>query len=144
MLRVVIAVIVGYAVMAFLVFATFSLLYLMLGPDGAFRPGTFEPSTTWVVISFVLSFIAAVGGGWVCAAIARQSKAPKVFAAIVFVVGILLALSVLMAGEDTRPQVREGNVGNIAAMQNARQPLWVAFMNAFIAAGGISANQMNL
>ncbi len=51
MLRVVIAVIVGYAVMAFLVFATFSLLYLMLGADGAFRPGTFEPSTTWVVLS---------------------------------------------------------------------------------------------
>lgn len=74
----------------------------MLGADGAFKPGIFEPSTTWVVISFVLSFIAAVGGGWVCAAIARQSKAPKVFAAIVFVLGLLVALSGLMASDDMR------------------------------------------
>jgi len=86
---------------------------------------------------FVPSFIAAVVGGWVCATIARNWKAPKGFAAVVFILGLLVALSVLMASHDARPQVREGNVGNIAAMQNAKQPAWVALMNALIGPAGI-------
>ncbi|MDQ3667052.1 MAG: hypothetical protein M3410_10870 [Acidobacteriota bacterium] len=42
MLRAVLAVIVGYVVMVLLVFATFSLAYLLMGADGAFRPGTYK------------------------------------------------------------------------------------------------------
>ncbi len=136
MLRAVLAVIVGYLVIALLVFATFSLAYLLMGADGAFRPGTYDVTTLWLVVSFVFSFIAAIVGGWVCATIARRSKAPKVFAVVVFVLGLRLALSVLMASEP-RLQVREGNIGNIAAMQNAKQPAWVALMNALIASAGI-------
>ncbi len=37
MLKAVLAVIVGYLAMAFLVFSTFSLAYLLMGADGAFR-----------------------------------------------------------------------------------------------------------
>jgi xanthosine utilization system XapX-like protein len=88
-------------------------------------------------VSFVFSFIAAVVGGWVCAHIARNSKAPKVLAAVVFILGLLVALSIVMASDDARPKVREGNVGNVAAMQNARQPAWVAFMKALIGPAGI-------
>ncbi len=123
--------------MALLVFSTFSLAYLLMGADGAFRPGTYDVTSLWLVVSFVFSFIAAVVGGWVCATISRKSKAPKVFAAVVFILGLLLALSVLMASDDARPPVREGNVGNIAAMQNAKQPAWVALMNALIGPAGI-------
>ncbi len=137
MVRAVLAVIVGYLVMALLVFSSFSLAYLLMGADGAFRPGTYEVTPLWLVVSFVFSFIAAVVGGWVCATIARRSPAAKGFAAVVFILGLLLALSVLMASDDARPQVREGNVGNIAAMQNAKQPAWVALMNALIAPAGI-------
>lgn len=137
MLKAVLAVIVGYLVMALLVFATFSLAYLLMGADGAFRPGTYEVTPLWLVVSFVFSFIAAVVGGWVCATIARNSKVPKGFAAAVFLLGLLLALSILMRSDDARPQVRDGNVGNIAAMQNARQPAWVALMNSLIAPAGI-------
>ncbi len=86
---------------------------------------------------FVPSFIAAFVGGWVCATIARRSTAAKGFAAVVFILGLIVALSVIMASDDARPQVREGNVGNIAAMQNAKQPGWVALMNAFIGPAGI-------
>lgn len=137
MLRAVLAVIVGYVVMALLVFSSFSLAYLVMGADGAFRAGTYEVTPLWLVVSFIFSFIAAVVGGWICAAIARKSTAAKGFAAVVFILGLLVALSVLMASDDTRPQVREGKVGNIAAMQNAKQPAWVALMNALIAPVGI-------
>lgn len=137
MLRAVLAVIVGYVVMALLVFTTFSLTYLVLGADGAFRPGTYEVTPLWLVMSFVFGFIAAIVGGWVCATIAKNSKATQGFAAVVFIVGLIVAVSMFRAADDARPQVREGNVGNIAAMQNARQPAWVALMNALIAPAGI-------
>ena len=137
MLRAVLAVIVGYLVMALLVFTTFSLAYLLMGADGAFSPGTYDVTPLWLVVSFVFSFIAAVVGGWVCATIARRSTAAKGFAAVVFILGLIVALSVIMAPDDARPQVREGNVGNIAAMQNAKQPGWVALLNALIAPAGI-------
>jgi hypothetical protein len=137
MLRAVLSVIAGYAVMAILVFSTFSLAYLLMGADGAFRPGSYDVTPLWLVVSFVLSFIAAVVGGWVCMHIARSSKAPQALAAVVFILGLLVALSIVMSSDDARPKVREGNVGNLAAMQNARQPAWVAFLNALIGASGI-------
>jgi hypothetical protein len=137
MLRAVLAVIVGYLVMALLVFKTFTLAYLHIGADASFRPGTYDVTPLWLVVSFVLSFIAAFVGGWVCATIARRSTAPKGFAAAVFILGLIVALSAIMASDDARPKMREGNVGNIAAMQNAKQPGWVALMNAFIAPAGI-------
>jgi hypothetical protein len=137
MLKAVLAVIVGYLVMALLVFSSFSLAYLLMGADGAFRPGTYDVTPLWLVVSFVFSFIAAVVGGWVCATIARRSTAAKGFAAVVFILGLIVAISIFMASDDARPKVREGNVGNIAAMQNAKQPAWVALMNALIGPAGI-------
>jgi len=136
MLRAVLAVFVGYLVMALIVFTTFSLTYLLMGADGAFKPGTYEVTPLWLVVSFVFSFIAAVVGGWVCATIAGRATAPKGFAAVVFILGLIVALSVIMSS-DTRSQIREGNVGNMAAMQNAKQPGWVALMNPLIAPAGI-------
>ncbi len=137
MLKAVLAVIAGYVVMALLMFATFSMAYLLMGADGAFRSGTYDVTPLWLVVSFVFSFIAAIVGGWVCATIASKSTAPKVFAAVVFLIGLGVALSILMASADAGPQVREGNVGNFAAMQNAKQPAWVALINALIAPAGI-------
>ena len=136
MLKAVLAVVAGYVVMALVVFSAFSLAYLLMGSDRAFRPGTYDVSPLWLVVSFVFSFIAAVVGGWVCAAIAKRRSASRGFAAVVFILGLILAVSVLMSS-DARPQVRKGAVGNLAAMQNAGQPAWVAFMNAVIGPVGI-------
>ena len=137
MLKAVLAVVAGYVVMALVLFATFSLAYLLMGADRAFRPGTYDVTPLWLAVSFVFSFIAAVVGGWVCAVIAKRRTAAKGFAAVVFILGVLLAVSVLMGSDGARPQVRKGNVGNLAAMQNAGQPAWVAFMNAVIGPAGI-------
>jgi uncharacterized membrane protein len=136
MIKKVAGIIVGYVAMAVFIFATFSVAYLLMGADIAFNPGSFEPSMTWVVISFVLGFIAAVIGGLVCAALSKNARAAQVLAGLVLVLGLLLAIPALR-GNDTRPNVRDGSVSNMDAMQKARTPGWVALINPFIGAAGI-------
>lgn len=135
MLRAIGAVVLGYIVMVVVVFATFTGAYFAMGADGAFKPGSYDVSGLWLVASFVLGIVAAVAGGFVAAAIARGGKAPMVLAGIVLVLGLLSAIPVLMSDEP--PAVREGTVGNIEAMQNARQPGWVALLNPFVGALGV-------
>jgi len=57
--RKIIAVVVGYIAMALLLFITFTVLYLILGTEGSFKPGSFEVSTIWVICSIIVSFGAA-------------------------------------------------------------------------------------
>lgn len=136
MVRGIVGVIVGYIVMAAIVFLTFSLAYITMGAGNAFRPGSFDPSLPWIVISFFLAFIAALVGGYVCAAIAKTKRAPQILAGIVVVLGILVAIPALRSN-DTRPNVRTGDVPNMEAMQKARTPGWVALMNPLIGAVGV-------
>ena len=77
--RKIIAVVVGYIAMALLLFITFTVLYLILGTEGSFKPGSFEVSTIWVICSIIVSFGAAMLGGYVCALIAKNKKTAKIF-----------------------------------------------------------------
>ena len=135
MFRSIAAVVVGYLVMFLLVFTLFTAAYLAMGTEAAFTPGTYEVSTLWVVISFVLGLVAALVGGYVCAAIARRGKAPLALAALVLGLGILFAIPVLTAPRESAP--RTGGVPNLEAMQNARTPGWVALLNPFVGAVGV-------
>jgi len=136
MLRAILAVIVGYVAMAVAVFGTFTGAYLILGADGSFRPGSYEPSGLWLVVSFVLGFGAALLGGTVCRAIARSHKPVAILAVVVVALGALSAIPMLLAS-GAEPAVRTGDVGNIEAMQNARTPLWVALSNPIVGAVGV-------
>lgn len=135
--RSILAVILGYVVMFLVVFLTFSGAYLAMGTDRAFQPGSYEPSTMWLVASFVLGFIAAVAGGCTCVWIAKKMTPAYALAALVIVLGLAMAGSMMMGPPDTRPTVRSGDVPNLEAMQNARQPLWVALVNPFLGAVGV-------
>lgn len=137
MFRSIAAVVVGYIVMLVLVFGTFTVAYLLMGTDNAFKPGAYDPSTLWLVVSFPLALIAAVLGGIVCALIARPaSRAPKALAIVVVILGLLGVVGVLM---NTRPDPgpRTGDVPNMEAMMNAKQPVWVAVANPIIGAAGV-------
>jgi hypothetical protein len=138
MVRTIAAVVVGYLVMALLVFALFSAAYLAMGADAAFRPGTFEVSGLWVATSFVLGLVAAVVGGYVCATIAQDGKGPLILAALTLLLGVLVAVP-LLTSDAGQPQVRSGDVPNLAAMQQARQPGWVALLNPLVGAAGVLA-----
>jgi predicted membrane protein len=136
MLRIIGGVIAGYLTMFIVVFATFSGAYLAMGTNGAFQPGSYEVTPLWLGVSFVLSLIAAIAGGFVCAAIAKDPRAAMALAGLVLALGLLLAIPVLTASDTGRPQVREASVGNLEAMQNARQPGWVAVLNPIVGAIG--------
>ncbi|HJZ59841.1 MAG TPA: hypothetical protein VKE74_33170, partial [Gemmataceae bacterium] len=87
--RAISSVVVGYAAMFAAIFLAFSGLYLLLGQDLSFRPGSYEPSVLWTVVSFALGVGAALGG-YVCARIARTATPPKVL-----VIGLVSAVPVL-------------------------------------------------
>jgi hypothetical protein len=137
MLRNVLSVIAGYAAMFVFVFVTFTVAYLILGAEGSFQPGTYEVSGAWALLSIVLGLAAAILGGWVCMAIARNSKVAMVLAAVVLVLGILMAIPAFSEGGDDRPLVRGGDVGNMEAMQYARQPVWLLLLNPLLGAFGV-------
>ncbi len=136
MARKILGVIVGYVVMALLVFLTFSVAYLAMGANHAFKPGTYNVSLRWTALSFVLSLIAAIVGGYTCALIARSTRAAQVLAGIVLVLGIIIAIPAL-TGSDTRPNTRPADVPNMQAMQSARTPGWVAILNPIVGVVGV-------
>jgi len=127
-------VILGYVVMAALIFATFTGAYLAMGTEAAFRPMTYEPSNLWIFVSFILGFAAAVAGGWVCAAVARDGRVPWILALLVLLLGLALALPALRRSPPTEPRL--GNVPNMEAMMKAYTPAWIALLNPVIGAAG--------
>lgn len=137
MLKNVLAVIAGYLVMLVFIFVVFTGLYLAIGADRAFEPGTYEVSVLWLVISLTLSLVAAILGGYVCAAIGNSSAAARSLAILVIVLGIISAWPALDPAKDPRPNVRIADVPNMEAMMNARQPPWVAISLPFIGAAGV-------
>ena len=130
MARSILAVIVGYAAFCLLIFVTFTALYLLLGADASFRPGSYHPSTLWIALSLVLGILSAVAGGYVCATLARGGRAPLALAALVLVLGLLINIPVIMTPDDNA--VRAGAVSNMEAMQKAKQPTWVMLLNPFL------------
>lgn len=134
--RIIGAVVVGYLVMALLIFVTFTGAYLAMGPDRAFMPFSYNPTTLWLATSFSLGLLSAVVGGVVCAAIAKSGKAPSILAGVVLVLGLLMAIPTITAAPDKKLKVRDATVSNIDAMMNAVQPTWVILLNPFLGAAG--------
>ena len=124
----------GYIVMAILVFATFSAAYLAMGADRAFEPGSYEVSPLWLVTSFALAFLAAVVGGLVCAFASNSRKATLIFAGLIVVLGLVMAIPAMSVPD---PGPRTAEVDNMEAMMKAKQPTWVALVNPFLGAIGV-------
>jgi hypothetical protein len=135
MLRAILAVIVSYIVMFVLIFVAFTCAYLLMGADNAFKPGTYQASNRWIAMAFAVNLVIAIIGGLICAVIAKGGKAPLALAAVVFVLGLLLAIPALMIKKPD--MVRTGNVSNMEAMQKAKQPPWVPFTFPIIGAIGV-------
>jgi ABC-type uncharacterized transport system permease subunit len=135
MLKNILGVIAGYASVFITIFLTFTLLYLLLGADGSFKPGTYDVSTIWIMVSILLSILAAVVGGWIVMAISKNIKAAYALAGILFVVGIFSAS--YAAGMEGSELIREGTVDNFQAMQMAKTPIKVQYLNPIIGAVGV-------
>lgn len=136
MLRKVGGVVLGYIVMAATVFLSFTAAWFVLGPDGAFRPGSYDVTSAWIAVSLVVGIVAALLGGLVARRVSRSAGAVRVLAALVFVLGLAIALPLLFGDPMTAP-VRDGVPTMSEAMQQARTPTWVAFANAVTGAIGV-------
>jgi len=138
MLRIIGGVIVGYLSMFVVVFVSLTAAYLGMGADRAFKPGLYEVTGLWLAVMFVVSIVAALVGGKVCALIAKSPKAVFALAGLVLVLGLLSAIPTLTApaGE---PKPRTGDVPNAEAMMSAKQPAWVALLMPVIGVVGTLA-----
>jgi len=129
----------GYIVMFVLQVVAFMTIYTVMGADWSFEPASYQASTRWTVMQFVVIFVTAAIAGLACALIARGGKAPLVLAAVVLVLGFALGvLGTTMRPADTH-EVRVGNVANMEAMSKARHPMWVVFLGPVVAAVGVVA-----
>ncbi|MBA3558483.1 MAG: hypothetical protein H0W30_07755 [Gemmatimonadaceae bacterium] len=135
MLRTIGAVVGGYVAIFVMLFGTFSLAFLALGVNGAFQPGTYDVTPVWLIVSFVLTFVAAVIGGLVSVIISDDPKVPRALAIVVIVLGVITAIQIMSA--DPAVVTRGGEVENIEAMMSAKQPIWVALLNPIIGAIGV-------
>ena len=129
-------VLLGYLVMALAVFTSLSLAFMGLGSDRAFRPGVYDVSALWVVISFIVGFGAALLGGWVAHRIARSTSGPLMLAVLVAALGVAMAVLTLI-GEGADPGLRTGGVGTFEAMSYAQTPIWIMFVNPLVGAVGV-------
>jgi hypothetical protein len=136
MARAIIAVVVSYLLMFVLMFVTFTCIYLLLGADGAFKPGIYDASNLWIALSFVVTLVVSTIAGWICVAIAKTGKASMGLAIVIFVLGLFLAIPSIMARNANPNMVRTGNVSNMEAMQRAKEPIWVPLLFPFVGAAG--------
>jgi hypothetical protein len=137
MVRFITAIVVGYLVMAVAVIAIFWAAYPVLGVDRLFEPGTFDAAQGWITLSFAIGLIAAMAGGNVCGRIAPATAAPVWLAAIVLVLGGLMAIPVVANGETGRGGARPAVITMSDAMAQAKQPVWVALLNPLVGAFGV-------
>ena len=135
MLRIIGGVIGGFAALFACLFALFTPAYLVLGADGAFQPGSYEVSGTWIILSVIVSAIGAVVGGFACKLIAGKQ------AAVWILIALFLALSAnkIISEQSRIVPPRAGNVANIEAMNSAKFPTWLLYVMPLISVAGLLA-----
>jgi cytochrome bd-type quinol oxidase subunit 2 len=134
MARATLGVIVGYVAMAALVMGLFIGMWFVLGVDGVLEKGQFKGNMVLNIGAPAISIAGAILGGWICARVSRSRRTVLVFAAIVFVVGMIAAYSTLRKPE---PGPRDPNLTVIEAIKKGREPNWFALLNPFLGVGGI-------
>ncbi len=129
--------VVGYIVMTIFLVISFSVAYMVLGEEGSYHePDSWHVSTTWVIMSFVTGMVGAILGGFLCASIAKkESKAPIVLAAIVFLLHVYAAAVPLLAEKSTEPRPAEVSMADAA--NKSQLPLIAHILNPIIGGVGV-------
>jgi hypothetical protein len=135
MLRKLMAVVAGYVVMAGLLMIAFTVTAATLGLDGVYKPGLYEPATSWILLSFVYGIVAAIAGGYVCRWIGRSRQLLHAFAGVVLLLGIVTAVAAYMTAEDPGPRLPGETLAE--AVSKTSQPLWIALLNPLVGAAGV-------
>lgn len=127
------AAVLGYVGMAVFIMASFSLVWLVLGPDRSFQPGSWDVSSIWLAASLVLGLLAGVAGGWLCGKVQADMRGLWVLLGIVVVAGVAGAL----LGADAPPVgARPDDVSMLDATNSAQQPTWLDWLNPVLGVVG--------
>tara|TARA_Y100001933_G_C18814941_1_gene486665 strand:+ start:108 stop:581 length:474 start_codon:yes stop_codon:yes gene_type:complete len=136
MLRSIAGVIVGYIALAVALFVAFSLMYMILGTDGAYKPGSWEVSTTWSIGALIIGFFVALLGGFVCKLVSgRRRGAVVAMAVLIAVLGTLEF--VMQMNREPPAEPRPEQVATMDAAAKSSTPLWVAGTNVLIGTVGV-------
>jgi len=130
------AVILGYLALAIFVMVALSLAWMVVGPEHAFKAGSTEVSTTWIALDYILGFVAAVLGGWLAVLVARKRKASIILAALVVVLGLIMAPMQKQPEQSLSPE-EVTELGFMEAGQHAQHPPWYFFTIPFVGCVGV-------
>jgi hypothetical protein len=139
MVRAILGVIFGYVVMVAVVFGALTAAWFGMGIDRVFEPGGYDASRTWLIVALAVGFVAAIAGGVICAVVAKRgSAAPSVLAGLVLVLGLAMAaFTMTQKGKGEPPPPRTAETTMFEAMQHAKEPTWVSFLNPVIGVIGV-------
>ena len=76
MLRSVLGVIVAYILMFILQVAAFMTIYTLVGADWSFKPASYQASTRWTAMQFLVVLVTCIIGGLICAVRRRWPSRP--------------------------------------------------------------------
>ena len=131
----IIAVVISYIAMMVAFFAVFTALYLALGAERVFEPGTFKVTPLWIALALAAAVSAGVLGGYLCFAISGSLRACQVMAVIVFVLALVMCIPSMTADQTPRP--RSGDLPTMEAMQQGQAPIWMHLLSAAFFGGGV-------
>jgi len=127
----------GYVVSFIMVFVLMTVSWQIVGADGAFQPGVWEVTGLWLVLLLVSALVAGIAGGYVTVLITADPRGVKWLIGIVVVLGIVSAIPVLMGMGGDAPLPRPDDLAMFDAMQNGKQPGWVALLNPVFGVAGV-------
>jgi len=135
MVRAGLGVVGSFLAMLVFFFAVFTALYLMLGAERVFEPGTFKISALWIGLALGGSLVAGTLAGYLCLTITGSFRACQVLAVIVFVAAIVMCFPSMTADQTPRP--RAGDLTAMEAMQQGQAPVWMHLLSAVLEGAGV-------
>ena len=137
MIRNLIAGAVGWLVMVAAMVVLFSVAYLAMGTEGAFKVGSLQVSGAWMALNLFIGLGAALLGGLTCERIANTDFGIKVLVGVILVLGIfqLIQHSFLGAAPETLERVGEVSVWDAGLV--AVVPGWAYWINPLVHVAGV-------
>lgn len=128
--------VVGYLVLFAVIFVAMSATWFALGADGAFQPGTWNVTTTWIAVAIAVAAIAGYLAGKTAVAVGRSALAGRIAAGIILVLGVVLSIPILTGKVPPGAMPRPGSLPMFEAMSHAIAPPWSAIVQPLLSAAG--------
>jgi hypothetical protein len=139
MFRSILAVVVGYILMAALVMLSFTPAFF--APELVFEHDSIDVTMAFMVFSLAMGGVAAVAGGFVAALVAgrRARLTLLAFVAIVIVLGVGSAVYGLYQAPRSPPAEEIAKMTPTQKAAIGHEPAWYAFLLPFVGSAGVLA-----